>query len=335
MKLFIAIIAVSAAFVSVQAQGLFSNAPVTLESSSKKVVGKDNIIAVVEDRVITREEIMKEVERFIPQLKSGARSEFEFNQRVNAYMNEIVQNMVDRELIVKEFKDKGMTIPQSYLDTNFDDYLKREFNGERAEFLKFIQGQGKTIKQFRDDQEKDIIVGYMQNQKRQTASQISPKRIIDYYHAHKDKWFSPASARISMITLKPNMSATVESNKKLAEEIMQKLKAGESFADLARRYSKDDSSAKGGEWGWYKKGELSPQLDSKTFALEVGKTTEPVLLGDTIFILKVEEKKPEGIQTLDDVREQIEWIIIDENSKQTHQKWLEGLRKKAFVKYFQ
>lgn len=317
------------------AQGLFSNAPASAAPSAKSVVGKDNIIAIVEDRVITREEVMNEVKRFIPQIRTSSRSEFEFNKRVNAYVNEIVQNMVDRELIVKDFRDKGMSIPQSYLDTHFDDYLKREFNGERAEFIKFVQSQGKTIKQFRDEQEKDIIVGYMQNQKRQSAAEISPKKIIDYYNANKDKWYSPASARISLITLKTGMNATLESNKKLAQDIMKRLKAGEKFSDLARKYSKDDSSAKGGDWGWYKKGDLNPQLDAKAFALEPGGVTDPVVLDDMIFILKVEEKKPEGVQKLDDVREQIEWTIVDENSKATYQKWIEGLRKKAFVKYFQ
>ena len=54
-----------------------------------------------------------------------------------------------------------------------------------------------------------------------------------------------------------------------------------------------------------------------------------------IFILKVEDKKPDGVQKLDDVREQIEWTIVEENSKVSYQKWIEGLRKKAFVKYFQ
>lgn len=306
-----------------------------LRDSNKKVLGNDTIVAVVEDRVITRTEVMKEVEPFIPQIRAASRSEFEFTQRVNAYVKEIVQNMVDRELIVKEFKAKGMTIPQSYLDTYFEDYINREFNGDRADFIKFIQSQGKTIKQFKNDQEKDIIVGYMQNQKRQSVQEISPAKIKEYYEQNKSKWFSPASAQIRLITLKTGMYATVDDNKKLADEIIARIKKGESFADLARRYSKDDSSAKGGEWGWYKKGELNPLLDKEAFATDVGQVTKPVVIGDMIFILKVEAKKPEGVSSIDDVREQIEWSIVEQNGKALYQKWLEGLRRKAYVKYYE
>ena len=131
------------------------------------------------------------------------------------------------------------------------------------------------------------------------------------------------------------MYASLEDNKKLAKEIVERLAKGESFADLARRFSKDDSSAKGGDWGWYKKGELNPILDKQVFAIDVGKITEPTVIGDMIFILKVEEKKPEGIQSIEDVREQIEWTIVDQNAKAIYQKWLEGLRRNAYVKYYE
>lgn len=306
-----------------------------LRPDNKRVLGTNNIIAVVEDRVITRAEVMKEVEPFIPQIRAAARSEFEFTSRVNAYVREIVQNMVDRELIVKEFKAKGMTIPQSYLDTHFDDYLNREFNGDRAEFVKFVQAQGKTIKQFRAEQEKDIIVGYMQGQKRQTVSEISPAKIKEYYEANKSKWYSPASVKIRLITLKTGMYASIDENRKLAAEIVERLKKGEDFAELAKRFSKDDSSTKGGDWGWYKKGELNPVLDREVFALKVGEITKPTEIGDMIFILKVEDKKNEGVQSIDDVREQIEWTIVEQNGKAMYQKWLEGLRRNAYVKYYE
>lgn len=324
-------ILLSAAALAVSAsafgQGLLGN-------SSGRETGSNGILAVVEDRVITRDEVMKEVEPFIPQIRQKSLSEFEFNKRVGDYIREIVQNMIDRELIVKDFRDKGMTIPQSYLDSNFDDYLKREFNGDRAEFLKFVQSQGKTIKQFKQEQEKDLIVGYMQNNKRQAVAEISPKKIKDYYEANKAKWYTPASAKISLITLKTGRTATLDENRKLAKEIVAKFNAGEKFSELARKYSKDDSSAKGGEWGWYKKGELNPLLDKQAFAIEAGKITEPVEIGDMIFILKVEEKKPEGISPIDDVREQIEWTIAEQNGREIYCKWVEGLRQKAYIKYF-
>ena len=301
---------------------------------TNKSIGSDAIVAIVEDRAITKAEVMRGVEPFIPQIRAASRSEFEFDQRVNAYATEIVQNFIDRELIVKDFTEKGMNIPQSYLDSHFDDYLKREFNGDRAELLRYVKTQGKTIKQFREEQKKDLIVNYMKGTKRQGVAEISPKKIREYYEANKQKWYSPASVNIRMITLKTTMALTLEDNRKIAKEIMHKISNGEDFATLAKTYSKDDSSSKGGEWGWYKKGQLNPILDNAVFALKVGQTTQPLEIGDMIFILKVEEKRNEGVQKIDDVREQIEWAIADKNSKVEYQKWIESLRAKAFIKLF-
>ncbi len=306
-----------------------------LRNTGKRELGKNSILAVVEDRVITRNEVMREVEPFLPQIRAQTQGDFEYEKRVSDYAKEIVQNMIDRELIVRDFKSKGMTIPETYLDTYFENYLKEQFSGDRAEFMAFIQQQGKTIKQFRAEQENDIIISYMQNMKRQTVAEISPQKISDYYEANKQKWYSPASAKISQITLKTGMYATLEDNKKLAKEIMERLKKGESFADLAKRYSKDDSSTRGGEWGWFKKGQLSAVLDQKVFALEEGQYTDPVVIGDMIFIIKVDEKKPDGIQSIDDVREQIEWTIAEQNGRAMYQKWVEGLRRKAYIKYYE
>ncbi len=302
----------------------------------RNVTGQDNIVAVVEDRVITRDEIMRELRNFIPQIRKASHSEYEFNRNVTAYTNELIQNIIDRELIVKDFNQKGMSIPQSYLDAHFDDYLNSEFGGDRAEFLKFLQAQGKTIKQFRQEQERDLIVSYMQQQQRRTVSEISPAKIIEYYENNKSKWFSPATVKISQITLKTFVgNKTKEELEELAKNIVERARSGESFAKLARRHSQDDKASSGGDWGWYKKGELNPTLDELAFKEKVGGVTDPVTLGNMIFIMKIEERKPEGIQSVDEVRSQIEWIIADERAREVYKKWVEGLRKKAYIKYYQ
>lgn len=301
----------------------------------KRQVGSDSVVAVVEDRVITRNELIKEVEPFIPQIRAKARSEYEFNQNVNNLMNELVQRLVDKQLIIKEFHERQMVIPQAALDNYFEDYLQREFNGDRAEFLKYVQSQGKTVKQFRAELEDDLIVMNMQQHKRLTVTQISPTKIIEYYEANKNKWYMPASAKVNQIILKVGRNKTLESQKALAADIVKKARAGEDFATLAEKYSDDTSADKGGDCGVIKKGDFTPQLDEAVFKLKAGEVSDPIDVSGMIFIFKVSETKPEGIQPIDDVRDQIEWLLVDQNQRLANQKWIEGLRKKAYIKYYQ
>lgn len=327
---FYLLLSLSGMISAVQAQGLL------LQQQGRAITGEDKIVAIVEDRIITKEEILRQMEPFLPQIKKASASQYEYERNVSAYINELVQSIIDRELIVKEFKGKGMTIPQSYLDAHFDDFLNSHFSGDRAEFLKFLQAQGKTMKQFREEQENELIVSYMQQQQRQTVAEISPTKIIEYYEENKNKWYSPASVKISQITLKsaPN-GKSMEEITRIASEIVEKLRSGEEFSRMAKRHSQDDKAKAGGDWGWYKKGELNTVLDAKAFSANKGEVLDPIALGNMIFIMRVDDKKDDGIQPIDEVRSQIEWIIADQNARAMYKKWVEGLRKKAYIKYYQ
>lgn len=299
-----------------------------------RLLGTNSIVAVVEDKVITRDEIMKELAPMIPQIQARARNEMEFNNEVKRLSSELVQNLVDRELIIKDFKDKKLQIPQATLDSYFEDYLQREFGGDRAEFLKYVQSQNKTVKQVRAEFEETLIISSMQQQKRMTVSEVSPTKIKEYYEQNKDKWYSPASARVSQIMLNVARSPKPENTKKLAADIVAKARAGEDFAELAKRYSQDAGASKGGDLGIIKKGDFTPVIDEAVFKLKKDEVSDPIETGGIIFIFKVFDVKKEGIQPIDDVRDQIEWILVEQNQKIVYQKWIESLRKKAFVKYY-
>jgi len=298
-------------------------------ASQSRVVGYDNIVAIVEDKIITENELRKEITPFVSQIRATSRTEADFRRRLEDLREEIINNIINRVLVVKEFKSKGMTIPESYLISHYDDYIRNEFNGDRAAFLKYLQSENKTVKQFKKEQEEAIIIDYMQSQHRKSIAEISPIKITEYYEANKEKWFESASVKLSQITLKSDEPNT-------ANTIVEKFKAGEKFSDLARKYSTDSASAKkGGEWGWYKKGELVPQLDSAAFALKIGEISEPITVGNMIFIVKLEETHDEGIQDIDAVREQIEWALVGQNQSIEHKKWVERLRRNAYIKFMQ
>lgn len=296
-----------------------------------QVLDHDEVIAVVEDTTITRSELNRALMPFIQNLRSTSRTQEEYIQKINKLSRELLQNMIDKVILIKEFHAKGMVIPQSVLESIYDEDLKKRFNGNRSEFLKYLQSQNKTIKEYRKEQEEDVIVNHMQNQQRLTASEISPQRIIEYYNANKQQWYTPESVKISQITLK---GATPDEAMELAKEVYSEIQGGMKFEDAAKKYSQDETSAKGGEWGWYRRGELNPVLDKKAFESEIGKVTEPVSISNYAYILRVDEKKKEGIEPLDDVREKIEWTLAADNAKIEYEKWIKRLRERAYIKYF-
>ena len=119
-----------------------------------------------------------------------------------------------------------------------------------------------------------------------------------------------------------------------ADDVINQLKTGASFTDLARLYSQDSRRTKGGDWGWQRKSDLRKEFSDTVFALEKGQNTPPMIMPEGAFILFVEERKHAGIQTLDEVRDQIERMLQQQGARQAQDRWLEKLRRNGYVKHF-
>lgn len=294
----------------------------------------NGIAAQVEDKIITLEELRKEVTPLIPQIRMNSRTRFEFDKNIAIVTREILQNLVDRILIIRDFYDKGAHIPDTYLQKEFDDYVTKEFNGDRSAFLEFLRFQGKSEMDFRDSLKEDIIVSYMRMQSLPSQTAVSPRKIEEYYQKNKSRYFEEEGVNLSMIMLVPIAGENPDLLQQTADEIMQKLAAGEDFAELAKTYSQDDQRDDGGDWGWISRADLIPELADQAFSLEQGNYSQPIVVGDYIYILQVKEKRSAGIKELEKVRGEIEQEITAQLARQAQQRWIERLRKNAYIKYF-
>lgn len=295
----------------------------------------NGIAAVVNDRIITLEQVREYMAPLIPEVRRRARNASEFDYLVKQLARESIQNLVDRILVIEDFHDSEYKIPEAYLEAEFDDYITEEFGGDRAQFIEWLRQQGKTTRDFRKDLEEKIIVGFMRNRLRKNTSQISPERILEYYDEHKEQFVQEESIHLRQIVLAPYASESPSLLEQQAETIIRQVRADEAeFEDLARKYSQDNKAKEGGDWGWIKKGDLREELMVPAFELEAGEISEPIKIGRNIFILYVEDVREEGVLPLEDVRPQIEEAITAQLARNAQERWLERLRRKAYIRYF-
>jgi parvulin-like peptidyl-prolyl isomerase len=125
---------------------------------------------------------------------------------------------------------------------------------------------------------------------------------------------------------------TSDTAKQMAEELRQKAMGGADFDKLAQMYSEDPATQEnGGDWGWIDQTVLNESLTKIAFSLKTGEVSQVVELAGSYYLLYVQEKQDEVVKGLSQVHDDIENKLMEGQRQQDQQRWLQGLRKKAYI----
>lgn len=292
------------------------------------------LAAQVENNIITFEQVRGEMAPLIPRVEQESHSQEEFDKKMSQLYIETLQAMIDKFIIVKEFNEKKYQFPDSLIQNEYDRILIEQFNNDRAQFRKHLDALGLNTREFITNLRNDFIVGGMRSNLRKNLSEISPKRIQDYYDEHQEQFFQEEAIHMRLIMLKPIGDESQDLMRQQVENVLSELKSGKDFSDVAKAYSQDSRRSKGGDWGWITRKDLSQSLADTAFSLNIGDYSQPITAGSQTYIVYVEDRRAEGIQPLEDVRDQIENTIAEDQSRLAQQAWIQRLRQKAYIKYY-
>jgi parvulin-like peptidyl-prolyl isomerase len=135
-----------------------------------------------------------------------------------------------------------------------------------------------------------------------------------------------------MIVLLKN-SAGDTNTLRMAGEIEAKLKEGAAFAEMATVYSQGSQQREGGDEGWVERSVLRKDLASVAFSLPKGQVSEPIDMPDAVYILQVEDKNTAHARPLAEVRTDIEKTLRTQQQAMLEKQWIDGLKKKTFIRY--
>ena len=298
----------------------------------------DGIAAIVNNDVVTISQVRELVgarERSLRDLYRGA----ELERKVEEMRISAIKDLIDRQLILQEFKklqEKGASIPEYVIDDRVQAIIRQEFGGDRSAFVRTLQAQGFTLTRFKEIERDKVIIQAMRQQKVENDFIISPTQIQVYYDKNKTAYATPEQVKLRMIVIREGSSGDVPevgSKKDLAEEIRQKVASGAEFDRMAQMYSEDETTQQaGGDWGWIERNTLNEELTNVAFSLRAGEVSPVVNIENTYYILKVEARKNAAVKPITDVRDEIEKNLIQQERMKAQQRWLETLRKKAYIK---
>ena len=307
-----------------------------LISAQAALVNAINV--VVNESVITVDQVERTILPLLQtaaNLYAGQREAFELEAekiRTNA-----VEALVEHKLILAEFKTAGYALPESFIDDEVKDQIRKNFSGNRVTLIKTLQENGKTYESFRQEQRERIIVDYLRRQQPFFSQKIliSPKQVEAYYREHQDGFKLTEQVKLRVIVIDQPADGAPGAGRKIAEEVLKKLNEGVSFKEMATIYSSGPYRSEGGDRGWVDRSvNLHPELLKTAFALKAGQHSDIIEIGDACYLLFAEDKHAARVKTLEEARLEIEDALKRSEQDRLHKKWIERLRSKSFVRYY-
>jgi parvulin-like peptidyl-prolyl isomerase len=293
----------------------------------------NGIAVIVGDAVITYKDIQLALQEDLDILERRYGSQPEvFNQKVAELERAKLEEMVENQLVLQEFKRAGYVVPESYFQSRIDEDIRRF--GDRLTLTKTLQAQGNTYETYRNRIRERVILQLMWREKVPQDPLISPTKIENFYTQNRDKFRVEDQVKMRMIVLTNDPGNASYSPKKIADELVKKLDQKADFIELAKVYSQGSQAQDGGDWDWVQRSVLNTNLAQVAFNLEPGQHSRAIETPAGAYILLVEDKKVSHIKTLSEVRDDIEGTLRAEEIKRLRKQWVDQLKAKAFVRSF-
>jgi len=151
---------------------------------------------------------------------------------------------------------------------------------------------------------------------------VNDEEVSEYYEQNKDSFTEKEQIHLYNILLE---------SEEEAQDILEQLKTGGDFIEIAKEKSTGPSAAQGGDLGYLSKGSLIPEIEEVIFALEVGGLSGVVKTDFGFHILKITEKKPETVKALEEVKEDIIQTLLPTKQKEAFDNLLEELKGKVEI----
>lgn len=303
----------------------------------------NRIAATVNGRPITSSEVrarLGPIARELSMLHPNGSSEVA--KALIVAKKDIIQELIERELVMFEFATLGYHIPETNITAEINNRILMRFGGDRDKFILGLHQSGLSFAEFKSNIRKELSVGAIRSSKYEHGIPPTPDELREEYNRTKSIYRDVTKDRvrydkiyIPSRTGDPNVSP--EQQLQLAQQLAKELRAGEiKFSDAAKQFSLDTYAAEGGRWPAMSRLDLAPEFASIVFDAELGKVIGPLLDASGFTIVKVNRHIESSPPSLEDAKVK---VLVDASVRRTkselrYREWLKEIRKHAVIRIF-
>src|ERR1700719_1195207 len=308
----------------------------------------EEIIARVNNEIVTRTEYVRSRDQLKQEVQqqdpSNADRAFAEKQR------DVLRDLIDQQLLLQKGKDMGIT-GDTELVKRLDE-MRKQMNLETMEEMeKAAEAQGASYEEFKQNLRNQIVTQRVIGQEVGSKLAMNKDDEKRFYEQHRAEMERPEEVRLSEILIAPKLPATppltpgakpeppteAENEAALsaahakAQDLLDQIRKGAKFADLAKKTSDGPSAKDGGDLSYFKRGTLAKELEDKVFALKSGEETDVIRTKQGYVILQVAEHQAAGVPPLKEVEPRIQDALYMQKLQPALRTYLSTLREQAFI----
>jgi len=240
--------------------------------------------------------------------------------------------LIDQSLLVQRGKDMGVNVEPEVIKRL--DQLRQQNKIDSMEDLeKAVTAQGSNWEDFKNNIRNGILTQRVIGSEVGSHITIGKGEVEKYYNEHKKEFVRPEQVALREIEVSTEGKKDEEllELKKKAETALKRVKDGEDFGEIAKRFSDSSTAKQGGFLGVYKRGELSKALEDLVFKMKKNELTDVMDTKQGYLVLQVLERYEAGEQPLAKVENEITDHLYSERMEPAMRNYLKTLREQSYV----
>ena len=281
-------------------------------AAARPTVSAAGVAAIVNDEVISTYDVNQRAQLLLA--GSGIEPSRETLDRARA---QAMRDLVDERLQMQEALDKKIKVEQADIDRALAD-IARQNGTSTDELRRQLGASGISIQSLQAQIQADIAWRRLVGGRLGSRIRISQAQVTDALTRITANAAKP-QALVSEILLAAETDADLEQADAIGARLLQEIRNGAPFQNVARQFSAASSAAAGGDMGWLAQGELRPELQVIVDQLEPGQVSRPVHATGGVYILAVRDKRA-GVDRASVTRISLRQITAPKESRAVFQR---------------
>ncbi|MBI3620717.1 MAG: peptidylprolyl isomerase [Nitrospirae bacterium] len=248
-------------------------------------------------------------------------------------LSQQMRRLIERRLQQQAAEQHGITVTEAELQQAIEDIKTRNRFASDDALARALAAEGMTMEAYRRQLRNELLVAKLVSREVRSTVVIAPEEVQQYYDQHADDFSLPERVRLRQIFLAApaDNAEEHESKRAKAQSLLEQLRNGAEFDQLARRFSNGPEAKEGGLLGWFTPGSLMPQLDRAAFGLQNGQISDLIESPVGWHILKMEEREGHRRQPFESIKDAVHGRLMEQRTRERYEEWFLELRRNAYV----